>query len=156
MHLIPGNTKDDNKHKPAILKLYDFTKGGTDIVDQLNDYHTVRTQSNRWDLVALFYMLDTIRVNAKTVWCLKNKLEIQKTNTFNFGWDLAMSLIRPQLEQRDINGLSRAVIQKMEIVLGKTMRENNIQKQLEKKFPLQNETKRRCFHCLDHCKKKTF
>ena len=65
-----------------------------------------------------------------------------------------MSLIRPQLVQREINSLSRAIIQKMEIVLGKTMRENNIQKQREKKFPLQNENKRRCFHCLEHCKTK--
>ena len=29
---------DDGKDKSQILKLYDFTKGGTDIVDQLNDY----------------------------------------------------------------------------------------------------------------------
>ena len=29
-----GVTKDDNKFKPAIYKHYDFTKGGTDIVDQ--------------------------------------------------------------------------------------------------------------------------
>ena len=27
-------TKDDGKEKPALYKLYDFTKGGTDIVDQ--------------------------------------------------------------------------------------------------------------------------
>ena len=29
-----GVTMDDGKHKPAILKLYDLTKCGTDIVDQ--------------------------------------------------------------------------------------------------------------------------
>ena len=39
-----------NKQKLGIYKFYDFTKGGTDIVDQLNDYHTVRSQINRWDL----------------------------------------------------------------------------------------------------------
>ena len=27
-------TSDDNKVKPAFYKLYDFTKGGTDIIDQ--------------------------------------------------------------------------------------------------------------------------
>ena len=31
-------TKDDNKSKPQIFKFYDFTKGGTDIVNQMNDY----------------------------------------------------------------------------------------------------------------------
>ena len=29
-----GTTKDDGKKKPAIYQLYDFTKGGTDVVDQ--------------------------------------------------------------------------------------------------------------------------
>ena len=30
---ILGVTKDDGKKKPAIYKLYDFTKGGTDVMD---------------------------------------------------------------------------------------------------------------------------
>jgi hypothetical protein len=29
-----GTTIDDGKDKPAILKFYDFSKGGTDIVEQ--------------------------------------------------------------------------------------------------------------------------
>ena len=41
-------TKDDNKSKPQIIKFYDFTKGGTDIVDQMNDYFTTRAKSLRW------------------------------------------------------------------------------------------------------------
>lgn len=32
--IILGVTKDDNVRKPAIYKLYDYTKGGTDIIDQ--------------------------------------------------------------------------------------------------------------------------
>lgn len=31
---ILGVTKDDGKNKPAVFKLFDFAKGGTDIVDQ--------------------------------------------------------------------------------------------------------------------------
>ena len=59
-------TRDDNKQKPSIYKFYDFTKDGMDIVVQLNDYYTVRSQSNICDLVAFYYILDTIRVNSKT------------------------------------------------------------------------------------------
>ena len=33
MRPLLGVTKDDDKVKPAIPKLYDYTKGGTDIVD---------------------------------------------------------------------------------------------------------------------------
>ena len=52
--MLPLNriTRDDYKQKPGIYKFHDFTKGGTDIVDQLNDYYMVWSQSNRWDLVA--------------------------------------------------------------------------------------------------------
>ena len=47
--LLPlnGKTKDDGKQKPALPKLYDFTKGGTDIVDQLIGYYTTRVASRR-------------------------------------------------------------------------------------------------------------
>ena len=34
MHPILDATKYDDKKKPAMHKLYNFTKGGTDIVDQ--------------------------------------------------------------------------------------------------------------------------
>ena len=35
---LKGATVDDKADKPAIYKLYDFTKGGTDIVDQCIDF----------------------------------------------------------------------------------------------------------------------
>ena len=31
-----GVTRDDGKVKPAAIKVYDFTKGGTDIMDQVS------------------------------------------------------------------------------------------------------------------------
>ena len=40
---LNGVTRDDNKKKSIIYRFYDFTKGGTDIVDQLNDYYIVRS-----------------------------------------------------------------------------------------------------------------
>ena len=91
--MLPLNriTRDDYKQKPGIYKFYDFTKGGTDIVDQLNDYYMVRAQSNRWDLVAFYYILDTICVNSKTLFCIKKGLDVQKENTFDLTFDLSFS-----------------------------------------------------------------
>ena len=45
-----GVTKDDEKQKPALYKLYDFTKGGTDIVDQKMGTYTVNQnlESGQW------------------------------------------------------------------------------------------------------------
>ena len=39
--LLHRKTIDDDKEKLQIIKLYDFTKGGTDTIDQLNNYYTV-------------------------------------------------------------------------------------------------------------------
>ena len=42
-----GLTKDDGKSKPAIIKFYDFTKGATDIVDQIMGKHTIKPKSSK-------------------------------------------------------------------------------------------------------------
>ena len=67
---ILGVTKDDEKQKPVLYKLYDFTKGGTDIVDQKMGTYTVKSKSRKWIMVAFSYLLDTIRVNACTILAL--------------------------------------------------------------------------------------
>ena len=115
---LPGATRDDGYHNPAMIKLYDFTKGGTDIVDQLNHYHTCRSRKFRWDVVALFYMLDTIRVNSKTIWCIKQGPDVQKFKSFDFAWELAMQLLKPFIRSRNISGLPRMTLERMERVLG--------------------------------------
>ena len=45
--LILGVTKDDGKMKPAVIKEYDYSKGGTDIVDQRSASYTTSTKSPR-------------------------------------------------------------------------------------------------------------
>ena len=64
-------TKDDQKSKPQIFKFYGFTKRGTDIVDQINDYFTTRAKSSRWVIIVLYYMLENTQVNAKSIWYIK-------------------------------------------------------------------------------------
>ena len=58
-------TKDDQKSKPQIFKFCDSTKGGADIVYQLNDYYSTEVKSLSWVMMALNYMLDAARVSAK-------------------------------------------------------------------------------------------
>ena len=72
MRPLNGITRDDDEQKPGIDKFYDF-----------NDYYTVCSHSNRWDLVAFCYILDTIRGNAKTFFCIKKGLDVKKENTFD-------------------------------------------------------------------------
>ena len=43
---------DDDKKNPALIKLYDFTKGGTDIMDEKIGFYSVKTKTWRWPSVA--------------------------------------------------------------------------------------------------------
>ena len=61
---ILGTTIDDNKKEAALYKLYDFTKGGTDIVDQRMGFYTCKVKSHKWSMVAFAYILDTARMNS--------------------------------------------------------------------------------------------
>ena len=56
--MIYGVPTDDGKKKPAIIKLYDFTKGGTDICDQCIENFTVKVKSRHWTMPALAYLLE--------------------------------------------------------------------------------------------------
>ena len=78
MRPLFSKTKDDGKEKPQIFKFYDFTKGGTDIVDQKASYYTTKSKSRKWKLVAFFYLLDTARINVSTMWGLKNGVDPKK------------------------------------------------------------------------------
>ena len=62
-------------------------------------------------VIALYYMLDTPHVNAKTIWCIKTEL-------IPFGWDLAKPLTLPRVIRRDVNGLGLMVQLKKNLFLG--------------------------------------
>ena len=47
-----ATTKDDNKSKPAIYKLYDFSKGGTDIIDPRVGFYCCKSKSKCWSMNA--------------------------------------------------------------------------------------------------------
>ena len=81
--MLLGVTRDDGKGKPAIFKAYDFTKDGTDIVDQKMSSLSWKAKSARWKMVAFYYILDSARVNSTTLLALKNKQDPRKLNYFD-------------------------------------------------------------------------
>lgn len=113
---LMGTTKDDNKKKPAILKLYDFTKGGTDNVDQRIGGYSCKPKSSRWTIVAFSFILDTARVNTQTVHAIQNDIPVKSVNSFDFGWKLAESLVLPQIQRRSRVGLTKPILLKMDIM----------------------------------------
>ena len=143
-------TRYDKKQKLGIYKFYDFTKGGTDIVDQPNDYYTVCSQSNRWDLVAFYYILSIIRVSFKTLFCIKKGEERKKKeNTFDLAFELAKSLTYPFIEQRRTNGLGKSITRKNDFVLNRQSTPPIVSK-IERRFPY-SSYKGMCFLCVEKC-----
>ena len=67
-------TRDDGKKTPQIYKVYDFTKGGTDIIDQRAQYYICKVKYNRWTIAVFSYILDNSRINASTVLALNKKM----------------------------------------------------------------------------------
>ena len=91
--------------------------------------------------VALFYTLDTARVNAKTLYCLAQGKHPRSYDSFKFGWDLMLSLVRPFAELRSRNGLQHPIQVKMDILLGKPTLE------VEEAEPPAKQRKRCHIHC---------
>ena len=68
---------------------------------------------------AFSYVLNTCRVNASTIYAMNNDLQPRNIKSVDFGFELAMSLIRPHIEQRSLIGINSSVVRKIEMVLGK-------------------------------------
>ena len=147
MEPILGVTKDDQKFKLQMYKLYDFTKGGTDIIDQKMGTYTTKSKSRKWSRVAFSYLLDTIRVNSSTLIEL-NKNHVPKlANSFSFGYELATQLVMPHILRKPRNGLSSEVVKKITSFAGEQFVEmsENIE---HSKY---RETPTRCRQCIINC-----
>ena len=78
-------TTEDKMSKPAIIKFYDYTKGGTDIVDQRIGNYTTKPKVKKWILVVFFYILDTTCINAQTIYCQNNDIYPRDYKSYEFG-----------------------------------------------------------------------
>ena len=100
------------KKKTCSVQFYDFSKGGTDIVDQKNSFYTCKAKSRIWKMAAVYFILDTARVIAQTMICLKERKDVRKTKSYDIGFDLAMSLVVPEIRRRPKVGLNKTVLGK--------------------------------------------
>ena len=146
-------TKDD---QPAIIKFYDYTKGGTDIVDQVIAKRMVKPKSRRWVVPAFSWVLDTALVNASTIKCMNNREDPRKQKcgkSFDGAYAFAMQLALPCLMYRheNSNGLSTALQKTISSYLGL---------KVTRVGPLEPNKQLRCETCLQeihgkgHKKKK--
>ena len=118
VRLLLGITMDDDKKKPALYKLYDFNKGGTDIVDQTFGTYTVKPKCRKWSIATFSYLLDTACVNASTIVALNKEESPKKVNSFDFAYDLARSFVLPLIYRRPRNGLNMPTLGKISFITG--------------------------------------
>ena len=75
---------------------------------------------------AFSYVLDTCRVNARTIYAINNDLEHRNTKFVDFEFEPAMSLIRSFIEQPSLIGINFSVFRKIEMVLGKKISSKHV------------------------------
>ena len=150
---ILGTTIDDGKNKPALYKLYDFTKGGTDIVDQRMGFYSCKFKARRWSMTAFAYIVDTARVNASTLFAMNQKKDPLKLNSFEFGMDVVFGLISPFLKQRNKSRLSPIIKKKMALtlaIMGCDDEEAVVIREDHQLFgPSKSKKRKRCNTCID-------
>ena len=134
------------KKNPQIYKVFDFTKGGADIIDQRAQYYTCKVKSNRWIIAAFSYILNNSRINASKILALNKKDDPRKVNLLDFWWELVQNLTTPFIENRSLNGLSSMVQQKMCVILKRKITSRNPSAEL---FPARNKQRKKCRLCIN-------
>ena len=116
---ILGIPKDDGKSKLGIYKVYDVTKGRTDIIDQRMGFYTCKPKSRKWTITVFSYVIDMARVNSSIAIALQKKYDPCKQDSFEYCYTLLYQLGKPFIQSRSLNDLTTLVRQNIELEIGK-------------------------------------
>ena len=131
------------KASPLFTNYTTFPKAEQTLLIKKMGFYSCKSKSKRWTMNAFSYILDTCRVNASTIYAMNNDLHPRNIKSVDFGFELAMSLISPHIEQQSLIGINSSVVRKIEIVLGKKISSKHV-KMSSGFFPQQREKRRRC------------
>ena len=74
-------------------------------------------KSRQWHMVAFYYISDTCRINAGTVFALNSNKAPKELYSLDFGWSLVIKLITPFIRQKYLVGLQLPIKRKIKEVL---------------------------------------
>ena len=139
-------TKDDGKSKLGIYKVYEFAKGGTDIIDQRMGFYTCKLKSRERTITVSSFVIDMTRLNSSTIFALQKKYNPCKQDSFEYCYTLLYQLVKPFKQSRSLNDLTTIVRQKIELVIGQR------QWEVEGKVvgPPMSQDKGRCHVCISN------
>lgn len=122
--------------KPEVIKFYNNTKGGVDVVDRLKSEYNVSRISNRWPLTLFFSLLNIGGINSQIIYNGNTQINITRRVYLA---QLAQALVRQHLERRvSLSNLSVGLRQKIRRVG---------QLPAPPPPPRQNNEKQRCTFC---------
>ena len=133
----------DERKKPHALVFYDHAKGGVDVVDLISAKMSTRMKTKRWTLYVFAFILDTARINARTIF--KENTPTKPLSTFQFTWELGKSLVRSCIQRRHDSpvGLTHSLVKSIWKVLG-------IEQPIERRQKPELLNKgQRCYLCLE-------
>ena len=99
--------------------MYDFTKGGKDIIDQRMGFYTCKPKPRKWKITVFSYVIDIARVNSSTTFALQKKYDPCKQDSFEYYYTLLYEVVKPFIQSRSLNGLIKPERQKIELIIGK-------------------------------------
>ena len=96
---------------------------------------------------SLLFLMDNICCNTLTLYAINHGKTLDKTNAFNNGWDLAISLVKPFIAERPTVGLGIGLRNKISIMLGRNADET-VEANDNVEYPQYGKIKQQCNICL--------
>lgn len=143
MHDMPD--KDKTIPLPEIIQLYNKTKVGVDLHDQLSHKYSVIRRTKRWPLTIFYGLLDTVGINANILYHVATN---NKEPRRKFLKSLALTLIKPHMERRFDQPTLNVSLKKL---IGDILEKHPV---YEVATPGPS-VKKRCFKCTSNKDRKT-
>ena len=93
--------QDTTKKKPNTITLYNTTKCGVDVMDQMVREYTVRTGTRRWPVAVFYNMIDIAALNAHILYQLCTKRQERRVDfLLELAKELAQTFVTEKNAQR--------------------------------------------------------
>lgn len=100
------NAISDDQNKPDIIKYYNSSKGGVNVMDKMASHFTTKRATKRWPVAVFYNILNVCALEAYVLYTEHNKeAAIRKDNRRKFLQELGKQLCMPNIQERSENPL---------------------------------------------------
>ena len=131
---------DAETKKSQIIQFYNSLKGGVNTVDQPCGNYSVSRRTRRWPLCVFFHLVNIAGVNGQILFNKTRKSVDEAQNRRQFLKNLAMSLMKPHLQDR-------AQLQNLPSDIQSILSKYKPQSQVDTREPPPAKSRKRCRLC---------